>query len=222
MVETGKDRKAKAPTRKTEDLDTRIVDTAIEMAEEIGWGNVRLREVATQLDISLAELQVHYRDLDAVANAWFGRAWQAMLAPPPEDFASRPATERLYLLLMRWFDALAPHREVTSQMIGEKLHLPHPHHWVPMIFNLSRTIQWLRDAALLDAGGRRREIEEIGLTALFLATLAVWRRDKTPDQERTRSFLRQRLAWSDRAMVRIWGTAAPPGRPSVSEPKPAS
>jgi hypothetical protein len=77
----------------------------------------------------------------------------------------------------------------------------HPHHYVPMVFNLSRTIQWLRDAAGLDAGGRRRQIEEIGLTGLFLATLAVWARDDTPGQERTRRFLDRRLARADMLMA---------------------
>ena len=190
-------------SRASGDQRQRIVDETIALAEEIGWSRVRLRLVAERLDLSLAELQTHFRDLDAVANAWFERAWQAMLAPTPEGFADQPAADRLHLLLMRWFDALAPHRTVTHQMLGEKLYLSHPHHWVPMIFNLSRTIQWLRDAALLDAEGRRRQIEEIGLTALFLTTLAVWRRDDTPDQERTRRFLELRLARADRTMGRL-------------------
>ena len=138
-----------------------------------------------------------------------------MLAPPPKDFAALPAEARLHLLLMRWFDTLAPHREVTRQMLREKLYPSHPHHWVPMIFNLSRIIQWLRDAALLDAGGRRRQVEEVGLTALFLATLAVWQWDETAGQERTRAFLRRRLARADRAMVRLWGPAPPPAQASA-------
>ena len=210
MAETKKSRKKRAPARKKTDLATRIVDTAIEMSEDVGWGSLRLREVAARLDISTAELETYYRDQDGIADAWFKRAWQAMLAPPPEDFAAMPAEERLHLLLMRWFDTLAPHREVTSDMIAEKMHYSHPHHWVPMIFNLSRTIQWLRDAALMDAEGRRRQLEEIGLTALFLVTLSVWRRDNTPDQERTRGFLKRRLAAADRTVVRLWGAAPPP------------
>ncbi|MGI9381944.1 MAG: hypothetical protein ACR2PO_02225 [Methyloligellaceae bacterium] len=212
MAESDRSRKTKAPRKRTQDLSARIVDTSIELAEDVGWGSVRLREVAARLGVSLAEVEACHRDLDSVANACFARAWQAMLAPPPEDFGTLTAETRLHILLMRWFDALAPHREVTGQMLSEKLHLPHPHHWIPMIFNLSRTIQWLRDAALLDAGGRRRQIEEIGLTALFLATLAVWRRDQTPGQERTRAFLRRRLARADRVMVRLWGAAPPPAQ----------
>ena len=190
-------------SRASGDQRQRIVDETIALAEEIGWSRVRLRLVAARLDLSLAELQTQFRDLDAVADAWFERAWQAMLAPVPEGFSDQPVPDRLHLLLMRWFDALAPHRTVTHQMLSEKLYLSHPHHWVPMIFNLSRTVQWLRDAALLDAEGRHRQVEEIGLTGIFLATLAVWRRDGTPDQEKTRRFLERRLRRADRAMGRL-------------------
>ena len=199
-----------APHTGDDDLAQRILDTTLEMSEEVGWSRVRLREVAARLGISLAELQTHYRDLDSIANAWFNAAWQAMLAPPPEGFAAMPARERLHLLMMRWFDFLAPHRTVSCDMIAGKIHLSHAHHWVPMIFDLSRTIHWLRDAGILDADGRRSQVEEVGLTALFLATLAVWRRDDTPNQERTRTFLRRRLAEADRAMVLLWGAAPPP------------
>jgi AcrR family transcriptional regulator len=194
-----------ASKRKTapraEELAARIVDTAIAMAEEEGWDNVRLRRVADALGITLAELGRHFRDLDAVADAWFARARAAMLAPLEPEFAGLPARERLKILIWRWFDALAPHREVTVQMLRTKMWPYHPHHYVPMIFNLSRTIQWLRDAAGLDAGGRRRQIEEIGLTGHFVATLAVWSRDETLGQERTRRFLDRRLARADMLMT---------------------
>ena len=194
-----------ASKRKTaprdEELAARIVDTAIAMAEEEGWDNVRLRRVADALGITLAELDRHFRDLDAVADAWFARARAAMLAPLEPEFAGLAARERLKILIWRWFDALAPHRGVTVQMLRTKMWPYHPHHYVPMIFNLSRTIQWLRDAAGLDAGGRRRQIEEIGLTGLFVATLAVWSRDETLGQERTRRFLDRRLARADMLMT---------------------
>jgi AcrR family transcriptional regulator len=200
-------------------LERRIVDAALDFAEEIGWDGLRLRRVAERLDVPLAEVLVHYRDLDAVADAWFRRAWAAMLAPPPENFAACPARERLHLMTMRWFDALARHRDVTGQILAAKLYPSHPHHWAPLAFNLSRSIHWLREAALLGATGRRRQMEEVGLSALFLATLAVWRRDDTPDQARTRGFLTRRLEDADRLMVRAWGKAPPPGIPLHPDPR---
>ena len=192
-------------------LDRRIVDATLDLAEETGWDGLRLRRVAERLGVPLAGVLVHYRDLDAVADAWFQRAWSAMLESAPKGFAARPARERLHLMMLRWFDALAPHREVTGQILAAKLYPSHPHHWVPLGFNLSRSIHWLREAALLDAVGRRRQVEEVGLSALFLMTLAVWLRDETLGQARTRDVLRRRLADADRAMVQLCGKAPPPG-----------
>ncbi len=187
------------------EIKTLIFNTALDLAEENGWKRVRLRQVAERLNIALVDVNSHFRDLDAVANVWFGGALDAMLAPTDEDFADLDARERLRILLLRWFDSLAGHRRVTREMLDVKMYLAHPHHWVPTIFNLSRLIQWLRDAAGLDAGGRRRQIEEIGLTALFLATLAVWSRDGSPDQERTRRFLGRRLGRANSVMGCLFG-----------------
>jgi hypothetical protein len=74
----------------------------------------------------------------------------------------------------------------------------YPHHWVPMVFSLSRLVHWVLDAARLDARGLARQAEEVGLTALFLRTLPVWQRDDTPGLERTRAVLRRGLGWLDR------------------------
>ncbi len=197
-----------AAQRKTGPTPERILDTALDIAEEAGWGSLRLRDVAARVKIPLAEVRRHYRDTDAIANAWFGRALDAMLAPVPRGFHRLPATARLEGMMLRWFDALAPHRRVTAEMLAAKMWVFHPHHYVPMVFSLSRLIQWLRDAAGLDAAGRRRQVEETGLTVLFLATLAVWCRDETEGQERTRAFLARRLERADAAMARLFRTAA--------------
>lgn len=189
------------------DLAAEALDAALDIAEERGWAAVRLHDVADRLGVTPNDLLVHYRDLDAVADAWFGRALDAMIAPKGDAFAARPAKERIETCLLAWFDTLAPHRRVTAEMLRGKLHLPHPHHWAPMVFNLSRTIQWLREAAYLPApyGTRRAQMEETGLTLLFLATLRVWTRDPTANQDRTRRYLRRRLARADRFMTAVWG-----------------
>jgi AcrR family transcriptional regulator len=189
-----------APERTSRD---RIIDQAIGLAEERGWDHVRLHDVAEQLGLSLAEVAGEFRDLDAVANAWFARARDQMLRTPAGEPPGMPPPERLELVIMVWFDALAPHRRVTGEMIGEKLYASHPHHWVPMIFDLSRLIHWFLDAARIRSTGRRRQLAEIGLTATFLLTLRVWRRDDSEGQEHTRAFLRRRLATADRLLARL-------------------
>lgn len=184
------------------DLDQRILETTLELGEELGWENVRLHEVAERLHLPLGEIARCYPDLDAVANAWFERARAAMLETTDAEPSALRPPERLHAAIMRWFDALAPHRGLTGEILSEKLYLSHPHHWVPMIFDLSRLIHWFLDAAAIRSTGRRRQLAEIGLTLIFLGTLRVWLRDATPGQMRTRSYLQARLATADRWLAR--------------------
>jgi AcrR family transcriptional regulator len=175
----------------------RIVDAALDLAEMHGWDAVRLHDVAERLGIGLDAVATRFRDRDAIADAWFARARDAMLEPTAEGFAAEPPHHRLYLLLCRWLDVLAPHRRVSVEMLKVKLWPFHPHHWMPLPFELSRIVLWWRDAAGLDSPPPRREVEEIALTWLFLGTLAIWSCDDSDGQTRTRRFLARRLADAD-------------------------
>lgn len=208
------DRRSKSSSRSASSapLAERVVEEALGLAEQVGWGNVRLRRIAERLDVPLSEVAALYRDLDAVANAWFARSLAAMLAEAPPGFADLPARERIYLVMTRWFDTSAAHRRVTGEMLRGKLYPSHPHHWVPMIFSLSRLIQWVREIAQLDAGGGRRQVEEVGLTLLFLITLTIWLGDDSEEQERTRHFLRRRLSEADRLLALASRAPRPGGR----------
>src|SRR5918993_510666 len=66
--------------------------------------------------------------------------------------------ERLMTVMMRWFDALAPHRSVVREMLREKLYPGHPQHWGPLIADLSRLIHWFLDAARITSTGRERQL----------------------------------------------------------------
>jgi AcrR family transcriptional regulator len=191
-----------------------ILETALSLAETEGWGSLRLGAVADALRIPLTEVRRHYRDRDAIADAWFERAAAAMLARVRGDFRARPPKDRLLILFKAWFEAVGPRRRVTVEMLKTKLYASHPHHWVPIAFDLSRLIQWVRDAASLQADGWRRQIEEIGLTSIFLAALAVWANDATPGQKRTHEFLQRALGASDTGMARLFGARTKGGRRS--------
>ncbi|MCE9680785.1 TetR/AcrR family transcriptional regulator [Halomonas alkalisoli] len=184
-----------------------VVDEAVRQAEEKGWEAVRLTEVARALELPISLVLTRFRDLDAVANAWFQRGLRAMLSDKPDTFEDWPERIRIEHCLLAWFDAFAAHRRVTVQMLRTKAHLPHLHTWVPMAFDLSRTVQWLREAAQLEAryGTRRAQVEEVVLTSLFLATLAVWSRDSSDGQHRTRQFVQRRLKGGENCMKWVPG-----------------
>jgi len=157
----------------------RILMAALREADDQGWEAVTLHALARRLRISLREIHACYRDKDAIANAWFGRALDAMLAAKIDPRA--PVEARLGQALIAWQKALAPYRAVTRQMLLAKMHPPHPHHWVPMLFDLSRTVQWWREVAGCGETGIRRAAAEAAATGVFLAVLAAWLADATPE-----------------------------------------
>ncbi|MEH6631565.1 MAG: hypothetical protein V7776_12085 [Halopseudomonas aestusnigri] len=194
----------KASDIKGEDFKNHIIDEALAFADAHGWSHSTLGLLAAHMGVEVNDIRGHFPDANAIANAWFSRAQDAMLANPPKGFYDLPVRERIHLLMMLWFDTLAPHRAVAAQILTAKTHAPHFHHWMPAIFSLSRTIQLLRDTAQLHAKGRRQQIEEIGLTALFLSIMKVWCRDDSPDQERTRRTLNRRLQQIDQNILKFY------------------
>ena len=88
-----------------EPIEQRVVDAALEFATEVGWEQVRLSTIADRIQLPLAEIGRHFRDLDAIANAWFARARLAMLALPAEELAGRPAGKRIALAFSAWLDS---------------------------------------------------------------------------------------------------------------------
>jgi len=194
-------RDAKSTTMGTS--SSRLLEKALAVAEKRGWGNISLVDLAHDAGVTVPELRRHYPDLDGIANAWFALALDAMLAPTAKGYDRLNTNERLEILIWRWFTFLAPHRKVSADILRTKMHAPHLHHWVPMIFDLSRLVQLWRDGAGLRAQGRQRQIEEIGLTGIFLATLAEWCNDDSDAQEMTRARLSARLGRADRFMAGV-------------------
>src|SRR5262245_48565157 len=176
-----------------------VLDAALALADEIGWRNVTARAMGARLGGGPDLVQAHYRDLDAVADAWFSRTLSQALAEPGDT--ALPFDERLARVFGRWLDALAPHRDASLAMIQAKLYPSHPHHWMPLVFNLSRLVQWMLDAAACQATGRRRQATEVAVSALVPAVLWRWRRG---DDQAVKDFVGDRLRQMERRLDRIW------------------
>ena len=186
-------------------LSERIVDAALARADRCGWHAIRLHDLAADLGITLGDIYGEFSDLDAVGNAVLARADRAMLdAAARRGFAKHAARDRLLIAMMAWFTALAPHRAHVAAILQYKFALAHIHLRAALVVRLSRTVQWIREAAHLDATGVRHDVEEIGLSALLVATTVHWLARGSDDVAETRSFLERRLDRADRAMARLW------------------
>lgn len=176
------------------DLKQSIVDTALTLAQENGWESVRLHQVAEALHIPLDEIRLHFREKEEIIDAWFDHADAAMLqAREAEGFAQVTTREKLHLLIMKWLAALQPHRRVTRQMIVGKLEPGHIHYQAQGLLRVSRTVQWLREAAGISSTLPWRALEESALTAIYLATFTKWMFDESEKSQSTSHFLQESL-----------------------------
>ena len=74
-------------------------------------------------------------------------------------------------------------------MIYGKLEPGHIHIQIPGLMRISRTVQWMREAAHRDATYARRALEETGLTTIYLMTFFYWMNDDSPGSASTSRFL---------------------------------
>jgi len=174
-------------TAKETAVARRIVDTAVAIAEEGTWESVRLHEVAAQMGIGLDEIRRHFREKDELIDAWFERADDAVLRLVDSGaLLALSSRERLFRLIMAWLDALEGHHRVSRQMILAKLEPGHLHIQIPALMRISRTVQWMREGALLEDTGMRRALLETAVTGIYLAAFTSWLSENRTGSPRTR------------------------------------
>ncbi|HEX9627767.1 MAG TPA: TetR/AcrR family transcriptional regulator [Acidiferrobacterales bacterium] len=199
----------------------RILDAAIELAEAGSWEAVRLHDVAQTLGIGLEDIGAHYREKEDLVEAWFDRADRAMLldAATPE-FTALGTRERLARAIFAWLEPLAAHRRVTREMIINKLEPGHLHFQIPALLRISRTVQWLREAAGRESTFVWRALEETATTAIFVATFCGWLYDDSGNAARSRAFLDRRLRCAETFAHRVYGAGRKPAPPGHDAPRP--
>jgi ubiquinone biosynthesis protein COQ9 len=181
-------------------LKQQVLDTALQLANLHGWEQLSLHQIAQQLNISLADIQLHYSQKDALTDAWFDRADTAMLQLPLA--ADTSAADRLQLAITTWLQSLAPERKLTKQMLCYKLEPGHIHLQAAAILRISRTVQWLRELAMLNASGVARIGQELALSALFVSVFIYWLNDNSATQQRSLQMLHHKLALGDK--LNLW------------------
>lgn len=190
----------------SENVRDAIVNTAVALGARTSWEAVRFYDIAAELNISLEEIRGFFREKEDLVDAWFDRADGIMLRDAVSaDFTTLTSQQRIYRLIMIWLDALAVERKVTRQMILAKMEPGHIHIQVPAVMRISRTVQWIREAAQRDATFVRRALEESVLTTIYLMTFFFWMRDETPASSETRQFLNRHLSLAVKLDQLIYG-----------------
>jgi AcrR family transcriptional regulator len=198
----------------------RVVAAALALAERRGWREISLADIAAAAGVSLAELYPEFPSKTAILAAFSADIDRQVLAGPLPD-PEESARDRLFDVIMRRFDALAPRKPAIAAMLRD---LPgDPLAAVPTLARLALSMRWMLEAAGLSASGLQGVLRVKGLAAVYLAAFRVWLADDSPDHARTMAALdrglRRAEGWVE-ACARLPGCRRGGGR-AGADPTPS-
>jgi len=121
---------------------------------------------------------------------------RAVLAGGDAEMAEEPPRERLFDVLMRRLEVLAPHKDAVRSLVRSATRNP------GLAFALNglavRSQQWMLTAADIGASGPRGMLRAQGLALLFASVLRTWINDEDEGLARTMAALDRALARGQR------------------------
>ena len=159
--------------------------------EAVGFGDISARS-----GVSLAECREEFGSTLAILAAHMKQIDRAVLARADADMAEEPPRERLFDVLMRRIEMMAPHKPAIRSLIRSASR--NPALGVALNGLAVRSQAWMLTAADIDAAGTRGAIRAQGLAVLFGSVLRTWVDDEDEGHAKTMAALDRALARGQR------------------------
>ena len=174
----------------------RIIAAFMGLLAEKSIERIDLTEIAKRAEVPLADLRAEFSSTLAILAAHMKEIDRAVLRGGDGDMAQEPPRERLFDVLMRRIEALAPHREAVRSLIRSAARNP------PLAVALNglavQSQQWMLAAADISASGPKGMLRAQGLALLYASVLRTWLSDTDPGLARTMAALDSALARGQR------------------------
>lgn len=157
----------------------------IGLAEIAGRGGLSLSQLRAEFSSTLAILAAHIKDID-----------RQVLDSVDADIADEPPRERLFDVLMRRLEVLAPYKAAIRSLMRSASRRPS----LALALNgmALRSQHWMLTAAGIGTHGPRGAMRVQGAAMLFGRVLTVWVDDGEPGLDRTMAALDRGLASAER------------------------
>ena len=173
----------------------RIMQAFMTLLAEQPIERIGLAEIAERAGVTLAELRGEFGTPLAILGAQVKELDRKVLAEVDPDMDEESPRERLFDVLMRRVELLAPHREAVRSLLRSARRDP------PLALALNamavRSQQWMLAAAGIGASGPKGMVRAQGLALLFANVLRTWADDED-DNTQTLAALDRELARGQR------------------------
>jgi len=179
----------------------RIIEALMTLAGEVRWEEITIGDVATRAGVSLADFRDQFPSKGAVLAAFSRMIDRKVLEAGGDDLATETARDRLFDVLMRRIDAMAPYRaslKGISQWIRRD-----PVSAVAINSMALNSMRFMLEAAHLDSEGLAGTIKLQGLVLAWGRVLDVWFEDAEPGLDRTMAALDRELSRGQMLIARL-------------------
>jgi AcrR family transcriptional regulator len=180
-----------APPRGTSDRD-KAIDALMALLAEHSFEQIGLAEVAGRAGIKLSQLRAEFGSTLAILAAHIKSIDRAVLDGGGADMTEEPVRERLFDVLMRRLEALAPYKESVRSIMRSARRNP----GLALALNAFavRSQKWMLEAAGIGASGPRGALRAQGAALMFARVLTVWIDDDEEGLDRTMAALDRGLS----------------------------
>ena len=193
--------KAKNDT-KPADARGKIVDALMRLASERRFEDISIRDLCSEAEVSLADFRDAFPSRDAVLAGFSRKMDRAVLLEESSVLSDESLRERLFEVLMRRLEAMAPFREGLREALaylqrdlGAALAMN------GVILN---SMRFMMEAAGIEAeGGAAGAVKLQGLAFAWRRIVGVWLDDDDPSLSKTMAELDRELTRGERAVAGV-------------------
>jgi AcrR family transcriptional regulator len=174
----------------------KIISALFALLAEKPIERISLTEIAERAGVSLVNLRDAFGSPLAIVAAHTKDIDRAVLAGDRSDMAEEPPRERLFDVLMRRLELLAPDREAIRSLLrsaGRNAPLA-----LALNAMAARSQKWMLAAAGITASGPRGALRAQGLALIYGSVLRTWVHDDDPGLARTMAALDRALGRGQR------------------------
>jgi AcrR family transcriptional regulator len=175
------------------DPKTAIIEALLALAGERSWEDINISDIAQRANVSLSAFRDHFPSKGAVLAGFSRKIDKEVLDGTAADLNDEPAKERLFDVLMRRLDALAPYKLGVEGIVEWARRDPMA---AAALDRLEiNSMRFMLEAAGIDSEGPVGTLKLQGLVFAWIRVLRTWFRDDDPALAST-------MAELDRALTR--------------------
>ncbi len=192
------------------DARGKIVDALMELAAERRFEDISVRDISKAAGVSLADFRDAFPSKGAVLAGFTRRIDRMVLEKDDGELSDENSRERLFDVLMRRLEAMAPYREGLREVAAWLRREPAAA--LAMNQVAMSSMRFMLEAAGIEAGGASGAIKLQGLALAWGRVVQTWLDDDEPTLSKTMAELDRVLTRGERAVAgldRVSALASP-------------